>query len=101
MVRALDHPTRAGRYCNVKLDIGIVGAIYLSIDNVCVCVCVCGWGGGGWGGERGDLPRYRYYAITLISGMSFIIYLHVLFKKMKEIVSNHLSASQNQTYISY
>ena len=34
-------------------------------------------------------------------GMSFIIYLHVLFSKMKEIVSYHLSASQNQTYIKY
>ena len=31
--------------------------------------------------------------------MSFIIYLHVLVSKMKEIVSYHLSASQNQTYI--
>ena len=31
--------------------------------------------------------EYVHYAITLISGMSFIIYLHVPFSKMKQIVS--------------
>ena len=33
--------------------------------------------------------------------MSFIIYLHVLLKKKNEIVTYYLSASQNQTYITF
>ena len=34
--------------------------------------------------------EYVHYAITLISGMNFIIYLHVPFSKMKEIVTYHI-----------